>query len=170
MSSSSDFNPQRELEEQLIKKHYGLVVSQALRFIGRDKQLLEDYIQIGLIGLLKAIRKYDKDRSKFSTLASVCIRNELINFINRSLKRDKRLNIIYNSDLLLGLSKEYLTPPDTAFDPESKMLTEEERLIVTRKIQNYPDKEIAEEIGCSRPTLKSKISSIITTLKEHYVG
>ena len=170
MSNSSDLKPQRELEEQLIKKHYGLVVSQALRFIGEDKQLLEDYIQVGLIGLLKAIRKYDEDRSKFSTFASVCIRNELINFINRSLKREKRLNIIYNSDLLLGLSKEYLTPPDTTLDPESKLLTEEERLIVTRKIQNCSDKEVAKEIGCSRPILKDKISSIITTLKEHYVG
>ena len=99
----------KELEENLIRKHYGLVVSQALKFIGSDKQLLEDYIQVGLIGLLKAVRKYDKDRSRFSTFATTCIKNELINFVNRSVKRDKKLKVIYNTDLLLTLSEKYTT-------------------------------------------------------------
>ena len=41
----------KELENELIHKHYGLVVSQALSFCGQTS-LLEDYIQVGLIGLL----------------------------------------------------------------------------------------------------------------------
>ena len=45
-----------ELEEKLVCKNYGLVVSQALSFSNQNSQFsLEDYIQVGLIGLLKAI-------------------------------------------------------------------------------------------------------------------
>ena len=115
-NSSKKYQSQSELEEQLILKHYGLAVSQALRFIGNDKQLLEDYIQVGLIGLLKAVRKYDKNRSKFSTFATTCIKNELINFVNRSLKRDKKINVIYNSDLLSTLSEKYVADPTDCFE------------------------------------------------------
>ena len=64
-----------ELEEKLIREHYGLVISQALYFL--DDSSFEDYIQAGLIGLLKAIRNYDENKAKFSTFATVCIRNEI---------------------------------------------------------------------------------------------
>ena len=173
MSNTSDnFQSHSELEEQLILTHYGLVVSQALKFIGNDKQLLEDYIQVGLIGLLKAIRKYDKNRSRFSTFATTCIKNELINFVNRSIKRDKKLKVIYNTDLLLTLSEKYTTETSDDFDVITDLLTlltDEQKLIVTKKIQNYSDGEISELIGCSRLSLRNKIRTIIDTIKGSYV-
>ena len=69
----------QELEEQLVHTHYGLVVSQALRF-SSHRSSVEDHIQVGLIGLLKAIRNYDPEKSKFSTFATVCIRNEIFRY------------------------------------------------------------------------------------------
>ena len=52
-----------ELESELIHEHYGLVVSQALSFLSGDhRSNLEDFIQVGLIALLKAIRKYDETK------------------------------------------------------------------------------------------------------------
>ena len=42
-----------ELEEQLVQSNYGLVVSQALSLLHK-KSNIDDYIQVGLIGLLKA--------------------------------------------------------------------------------------------------------------------
>ena len=73
----NSYNPS-EHENQKIKDNYGLVVSQALSFSRSYNQDLEDYIQVGLIGLLKAIRKHDPERSKLSTYATVCIRNEIV--------------------------------------------------------------------------------------------
>ena len=74
-----------ELEEELVCKNYGLVVSQALSFSNENSQfLLEDYIQVGLIGLLKAIREYKEDKAKFSTFATVCIRNHMLNLLRRT--------------------------------------------------------------------------------------
>lgn len=166
MNNTPDkFQSQSELEEQLILKHYGLVVAQALRFIGNDKQLIEDYIQVGLIGLLKAVRKYDENRSRFSTFATTCIKNELINFVNRSVKKDRKLKVIYNTDLLLTLSEKYVAEKSDCFEAISDLLTDEQKLIVTKKIQSYTDAEISEIIGCSRLSLRTKIRTIIDTIK-----
>ena len=69
-------------EESLVIENYGLVVSQALKLVVQ-KQDLDDYIQVGLMGLLKAIRNYNPEKSKFSTFATVCIRNEILKFIKK---------------------------------------------------------------------------------------
>ena len=68
-----NINTNKELEEELVYDHYGLVVSQALYFLNDPN--FDDYIQVGLIGLLKAIRKHNPEKSKFSTFASICINN-----------------------------------------------------------------------------------------------
>ena len=56
-----------ELEEELVHEHYGLVVSQALCFL--DSSHFDDYVQSGLIGLLKAIREHDESKSRNSIVA-----------------------------------------------------------------------------------------------------
>ena len=78
----------KELEEELIHDHYGLVVSQALYFLNDSN--FDDYIQVGLIGLLKAIREHDPERSKFSTFATVCIRNAINNLKEKDEKKDEK--------------------------------------------------------------------------------
>ena len=44
--------------DRLITENMGLVVSVAKRYIGRGQEL-EDLIQIGLIGLIKAVDRFD---------------------------------------------------------------------------------------------------------------
>ena len=170
MGRDDDLNNSRsELEEQLIQQHYGLVVSQALIFSSDDRGVLEDYIQVGLIGLLKSIRKYDKNKAKFSTFASVCIKNELINFSNRTLKKNKKVKIVYSTDLMSSLSedaKHYYLEKENLFEIEHGLLTEEQKLILKRKMENHTNKEIAEEIGCSKGSLKNRFRQIIKLLRE----
>ena len=84
-----------ELENGLVHEHYGLVVSQALSFLGDDnKSNLEDFIQVGLIALLKAIRKYDETKSKFSTFATLSIKNALLNYKRKDTKTKKQKIIV----------------------------------------------------------------------------
>ncbi len=67
--------------EALIKDNYTLVTSIAKRFTGRGCEL-EDLIQIGLIGMLKAIRSFDIDRGNaFSTYAVPMIMGEIRKFL-----------------------------------------------------------------------------------------
>ena len=66
---------------ELMAKNAGLVQSIALKFIGRGTDL-EDLIQIGNIGMLKAIRSFDISRGcVFSTYAVPLIFGEIRRFL-----------------------------------------------------------------------------------------
>ena len=150
---------QEELEEKLIHENYGLVVSQALCFL--DDNNFEDYIQAGLIGLLKAIRTYDENKAKFSTFASVCIRNA-ISTLNKKVKKLGSQNLrgvlehdkIYNSKENI---EHYL--PD--------FLSEEHKFIIKLKIQGYTNAEIGSFMSCTKKDIKCKIEIIIKLLQEY---
>lgn len=63
--------------DQLVEHHLGLVEFLARRFRNRGEPL-EDLIQVGTIGLLKAIERFDLDREvEFSTYATPTIVGEL---------------------------------------------------------------------------------------------
>lgn len=67
--------------ENLIRDNYSLVVSVAKRFQGRGTEI-EDLIQIGLMGMLKAIRSFDPSMGNaFSTYAVPMIMGEIRKFL-----------------------------------------------------------------------------------------
>ena len=70
-----------EATEQLVLQNGGLVRSIAVRFLGRGQEL-EDLIQIGHMGLIKAIRTFDLSRGcAFSTYAVPLIFGEIRRFL-----------------------------------------------------------------------------------------
>ena len=74
---ASDTEEQLALRERLVGQHIGLVEFLARRFRNRGEPL-EDLIQVGTIGLLKAIERFDLDREvEFSTYATPTIVGEL---------------------------------------------------------------------------------------------
>ena len=149
-----------ELEEQLVREHYGLVVSQALSFLSDNKIDLDDYIQAGFIGLLKAIRNHDESKSKFSTFASVCIRNEILN-----LKRKHKKNtVVFDENLVTNNQPEEVINHFSDYLPDG--LDEEEKFIVKLKLMNYNNAEIAEHLSCSKSTVSNRIKRITTLIKE----
>ena len=84
-----------EALDELIKANMGLVRSIALRFRGRGAEY-EDLVQIGSIGMLKAVKNFDLTREmRFSTYAVPLIIGEIKRFlrddgiikVSRSLKR-----------------------------------------------------------------------------------
>ena len=75
--------------EQLISNNMGLVRSIAIRFKDRGTEL-EDLIQIGIVGMIKAIRSFDLSReTTFSTYAVPLIIGE----IRRHLRDDGLIKI-----------------------------------------------------------------------------
>lgn len=65
----------------LVRRNVGLVNHVAVRFLGRGHEL-EDLVQIGSIGLLKAIRSFDLSRGcAFSTYAVPLIFGEIRRFL-----------------------------------------------------------------------------------------
>ncbi len=72
---------EREAREVLIEKNLGLVHHIVRRFAGRGYEL-DDLFQIGTIGLIKAIDKFDLEQGvKFSTYAVPMIAGEIKRFL-----------------------------------------------------------------------------------------
>lgn len=87
----------KEARDTLFEENIGLVYSVARRFTGRGAEM-EDLIQIGSIGLLKAVDKFDLSYDvKFSTYAVPMIAGEIKRFlrddgilkVSRSLKESQ---------------------------------------------------------------------------------
>jgi RNA polymerase sigma-B factor len=75
--NASDEEEKLAHRERLVDQHIGLVEFLARRFRNRG-ELVEDLVQVGTIGLLKAIDRFDLDREvEFSTYATPTIVGEL---------------------------------------------------------------------------------------------
>ena len=164
MNKTPEENQKSELEERLIQNNYGLVVSQALSFLSKNSNI-DDYIQAGLIGLLKAIRSYDSHISKFSTFASVCIRNEILKLKSKEDKK-RSFRIIFDSNLLAksAAAKYYIR--ESFFDYVPDCLTEEENFILKLKLENHTNKEICDFLGCTRNALDKKLEVLFEKIRE----
>lgn len=91
-----------EEKNKFIEENIGLVHLCAKRFIGRGVEY-EDLVQIGSVGLIKAVNKFDKSRGlKFSTYAVPVIIGEIKGFfrsdgIVKISRRIKELSIKINA-------------------------------------------------------------------------
>lgn len=75
--SAESEEDQAAAKDQLVNQHIGLVEFLARRFRNRGEPL-EDLVQVGTIGLLKAIERFELDREvEFSTYATPTIVGEL---------------------------------------------------------------------------------------------
>ena len=151
-------NQSEDPETQLVNKHYGLVVSQAVR-LSSQRNDLEDYMQVGFIGLLKAIRNYDPDKSQFSTFATVCIRNEIFRYMRKNKK--KSVNSSFKKD-------NWYTTKEELWELIPDCLSEKEKLVLKMKSENYTHKEIAEKLSCPKGQIKHIVRKIIETTRKYY--
>ena len=144
-------------EQQQVMDNYGLVVSQALAICSSRSSDLEDYIQSGLIGLLKAIRKHDPKRSKLSTYATTCIRNEIIKYINKNKKHNVK-----------KVPLEDIEIPEKSIDWDTltDSLSEEEKSILKLRLGNNSYREISDNMELSRNYIKSSMKTILIKLRK----
>lgn len=104
----------KEARDTLFEENVGLVYSVAKRFAGRGADM-EDLFQIGSIGLLKAVDKFDLSYDvKFSTYAVPMIAGEIKRFlrddgilkVSRSLKENQYKVFKMREELELELGRE----------------------------------------------------------------
>lgn len=82
-------NGDRDAMEELVETNMGLVKNIAARFRGRGAEY-EDLVQIGVIGLMKAVKSFDKSyNTVFSTYAVPMILGE----IKRHLRDDSMIKV-----------------------------------------------------------------------------
>lgn len=108
---------------------------------------LEDYYDVGMIGLCKAAKTFDNSKgSKFSTYACICIRNTILMDI-----RDQKRQCDYYSISLqtpVGGEKDEILLEDTISDYELELdiLNKEEKMALIESIRklNNEDRQMID--------------------------
>lgn len=90
---------------------------------------IDDLLQEGYIGLIKAIKSYDETRGvSFSTFANLCIKRQIITAIKSSTSnKNQKLNasIIGDKEVNLEDLAQYVKPSTKFFSPEDILLGKE---------------------------------------------
>lgn len=144
----------KEQEQELLEKHKGLVLAQIKTFAVNSRVSRQDYIQAGLMGLLKAIRKFDPTKSQLQTFAWPIIRNELINTYNKAWR---------NMEPTIEVEPTYSI--STNILDELPKLTDIEMLVIKYKLEGYTIKEIAGYTDITQKDIKSILNNIYIKIK-----
>lgn len=92
----------KNARDLLIEKNLRLVAHIAKKY-NNNKDLQEDLISIGTIGLIKAIDSYSFDKkTKLATYASKCIENEIL----MHLRKNKKLNLEISLNEVIGVDRD----------------------------------------------------------------
>ena len=184
------FNGDQEARNVLIERNLRLVAHIAKKY-ENNKDLQEDLISIGTIGLIKAVDSYKQNhKTKLATYASRCIENEIL----MHLRANKKTNLDVSLNETIGIDKdgseivlgdtiaikqdEFIDIIDKK-DTLNKLTTyfnildprEKETLIMHYGLNNtkkYSPKEIAKKLNISRSYVsRLEKRALIKLLKKH---
>jgi len=143
-------------EEDVIEENKGMAIDLVNRFYNKSPMYdFEDLLQVALMSMVKAHRAYETDKSLFSTFATVCMRNDLIKFINKN-KKPKNKEIPLSDSMKNHLLSETEDDSDE-YVPDS--LTPQEMAIFYYKKRGYKDIEVRDILGVSRKEYKQIVTS-----------
>jgi len=141
-----------DLSESKLIEDYKYIVLEEVKKTVRNKLELEDYIQVGFVGLIKAVRKFDPSQGDFENYAKVCIKNELMT----SFKRRSKKSFYYNFS-------EKKSEEVWEILPDS--LTSTEKVVLRMKCENYTNREIADFLNLTKKYVKKVYVDCINKIK-----
>ena len=184
------FNGDQDARNVLIERNLRLVAHIAKKY-ENSKDLQEDLISIGTIGLIKAVDSYKQNhKTKLATYASRCIENEILMHLrtnkktsldvslNETIGIDKDGSEIVLGDILSSNQEEFIDIVDRN-DTIDKFKTyfnildgrEKDTLIMRYGLNNtkkYTQKEIAKKLNISRSYVsRLEKRALIKLLREY---
>lgn len=177
--------------DELIERNMRLVAHVVKKFHPKH-ELLDDYISIGTIGLMKAVNSYTPTKkTKLATYAARCIENEILMYL-RSLKKvqkdislhepigmDKDGHSLEITDLLQGLDKssdeQLVEEEDTnRLYKHLSQLDKRELDIIVRRYgllghEPMTQKEISKQLKISRSYVSRIEKRALVKLYQYYV-
>lgn len=141
-------------KQQLIEDNMNLVYSLVSKEYPTYLQD-EDIIQSGMVGLCKAAEKWDESKSKFSTFAFICIRNEIRKDLQQRNKHKGVLSLDYEVDGQDGERTSFgdfiVGAEDVLYiDTELPTITDRERQVFELFQTGLAQTEIANKLGVSK--------------------
>ena len=79
------FYSQKEREKMILENQ--ALVYYFVKKINPRRDIFEDFVSVGTIGLIKAVETYDQEKEiRFATYASRCIKNEIFMYMRQEKK------------------------------------------------------------------------------------
>lgn len=167
-----------QAQKILVERNLRLVVHIVKKYQNAYGEI-EDFISIGCIGLIKAIRTFDDKKGRLATYACRCIENELLMFLRGKKKssrevslfepigQDKEGNEIHLVDVIEQDQPDIVENMELdgdirrLFDLIDESLTDRERQILVMRYGLYGNREVTQsEIGQALGISRSYVSRI----------
>lgn len=159
---------EKELNQLLDEKAY--LIKSCIKRLNIYKNY-DDFYQVGMIALLKAIKKYRgiiKDNEEFNIYAYYTIMNALKNELSR-MNRQKRIDdLIMNQHEDSFYSFQEQSDHKLVYEAFLERLNDEEKNIMELRRIGFKNSEIAEALRISDEQLKYKIKLIKKKLEKYY--
>lgn len=173
--------------QKLVEENLKLVyeVAHKYKYLCCTTVDFEDLVSIGHIGLIKASKAYDDTKNiKFSTLAFICIKNEILReFVNKQYRFNDANTVSLNTIINTSTDSAELELQDIIQDDkmedylenlDNKILidsiyekcTDKEKRVIDLYLEGYSLKDISVKLGCHWAT----VSKIISNLKRYMGG
>ncbi len=168
----------KQAQKILVERNLRLVVHIVKKYQNADGEM-EDFISIGCIGLIKAIKTFDDKKGRLATYACRCIENELLMFLRGKKKssrevslfepigQDKEGNEIHLVDVIEQSQPDILENMELDGDIRRLLalmdanLTDRERQILVMRYGLYGNREVTQsEIGEALGISRSYVSRI----------
>ena len=163
------------MEEKLILENQNLIYN-VLKKLNLYQQH-EEYFDLGMIGLIKGVKSFDKNKGyKLSTYLTTCIRNEILIFLRKrkinclSLEDDindnlKIIDIIKSDENITDavIKKSII---EELYIAINKLSSNELLLLELYYINNLTQLEISKKLKCSQAQVSRRIKNIYKKLKE----
>lgn len=160
-----------QAQKVLVERNLRLVVHIVKKYQNVDGET-EDFISIGCIGLIKAIKTFDDKKGRLATYACRCIENELLMFLRGKKKssrevslfepigQDKEGNEIHLVDVIEQNQPDIVENMELDGDIRRLLalmdanLTDRERQILVMRYGLYGNREVTQsEIGGDRKSV-----------------
>lgn len=127
----------------LMEEHMGLVVLLAHSFHPRCQSELDEYVQLGRIGVWKAIIAHDPSKAKLTTVIWWYVRWEIIRFLEKEKKHNNQAQI--NEQICEGHTQSI---PLWEIIPD--YLDDKEKDVIKFRLEGYTFEDIGKRMGYSR--------------------
>ena len=142
-------------ESKLVLDNLGLVLVHVKNFKPNRVTDFDDYKQVGMLALLKAIRAYKSSKGKLSSFAWPAI--------FREISKEARKFRDHNPNVMIDVPEE--TPP-SKIEEYLPDLTEEQMTIIMMRSFGYTLNEIGEHLDKTREWVRQQISKMAKRIQE----
>lgn len=157
--------------EELFLRHMKLVYLVSKKYSSSSKYEKSDINQVGMLGLWKAVLRFDKTKKcKFSTFAVTCIKNEINYFLRNQKKEQYCLFTDCDEYELEKLSYKECLEEKILVEEMLSTLTKKEREICKQVGNGFSCTKMASDRGITKEAMRKQKDKVFKKIKDQNGG